>query len=258
MRLLRASLLLVAHSAAALRVCGVELTNARPSATSRALDGREWPAAFPFTESDLTPEWAGSDGLFYLLPKFVQHAGEECRSSLTEFYRQVLPPAGSGDVLDLCSSFTSHYPKGWRGRRMVAVGLNPLELALNPSKTEWRVQDLNKRPELPFDDNSFDLITNSLSVDYMTRPLELFSEMARVLKPDGLACMAFTNCCFPTKIVPAWSRPFTDAHHAYVVGSYFRYSSDAWAEVAVADVSPEGWVGQRDPAIVVIGRKKSS
>ena len=32
------------------------------------------------------------------------------------------------------------------------------------------------------------------------RPLELFEETHRVLRPGGLACMAFTNRCFPTKV----------------------------------------------------------
>ena len=36
-------------------------------------------------------------------------AGEECRASLAEYYRCVLPPS-RGAVLDLCSSFTSHCP----------------------------------------------------------------------------------------------------------------------------------------------------
>ena len=55
-----------------------------------------------------------------------------------------------------------------------------------PSKTEYKVQDLNTNPKLPFDDDSFDVITNSLSVDYMTKPIELFAEMHRVLKPGGM------------------------------------------------------------------------
>lgn len=63
-----------------------------------------------------------------------------------------------------------------------------------------QVQDLNTSPTLPYESDSFDVITNSLSVDYMTRPLELFKEMHRVLKPGGIACMAFTNRCFPTKV----------------------------------------------------------
>ena len=122
-------------------------------------------------------------------------------------------------MLDLCSSFTSHYPEGYKAKKCVALGLNFLELMANPSKTDYKVQDLNQNPKLPFDDASFDVITNSLSVDYMTRPLELFEEMHRVLKPGGLACMAFTIRCFPTKIVPIWNKPFTEMHHAQIVGA---------------------------------------
>ena len=187
----RSSLALLPFYASALVVCGRDIPHARLSSASRALDTMKWPDKFPFDQSDLTPDWAGNDQLFYIMPKFVQHAGDECRQSLTKFYDSVLPM--DGDVLDLCASFTSHFPKTWSGRRCVALGLNPLELAANPSKTEWRVQDLNKEPRLPFDDESFDVITNSLSVDYLTSPLEVFAEMHRVLRPGGVACMAFTN-----------------------------------------------------------------
>jgi ubiquinone/menaquinone biosynthesis C-methylase UbiE len=53
--------------------------------------------------------------------------------------------------------------------------------------------------QLPFQDNTFDVITNAVSVDYLTRPLEVFREMHRVLKPGGQAIMSFSNRCFPTK-----------------------------------------------------------
>ena len=56
------------------------------------------------------------------------------------------------------------------------------------------------------------------------------------------------------QVVPIWTRPFDDGHHAQIVGAYFKYSAE-WADVGVADVSPDGWVGQRDPMIVVVGRK---
>ena len=242
----------LANRAAALVVCGLNVPHAKPSAASRALGN--WPKSFPYPDADLKPMMAGNDGLFYLVPKFVQHAGDECRDSLTRFYEAALP-AQDGDVLDLCSSWTSHYPLGWKGRRVAILGLNPLELIANPSKTEWAVQDLNQKPTLPYAVASFDVVTNSLSVDYLTKPLEVFAEMARVLKPGGLACMAFTNRCFPTKVVPIWNRPFTEAHHVQIVGNYFKFSSDAWAELGVADVSPDGWVGQRDPMVVVMARK---
>ena len=253
--MLRAILCLTAISFAhALVTCGLEVPHARVSPVSRVLDDKGWPSDFPYTSADLTPTWAGSDGAFYFVPKFVQHAGDESRESLTRFYECVLPPSGSGSVLDLCSSWTSHYPNGWKGERCVALGLNYLELIANPSKTEFRVQNLNEDPTLPYGDAEFDVITNSLSVDYMTKPLELFKEMHRVLKPGGYACMAFTNRCFPTKVVPLWTRPFTEAHHAEIVATYFQYSA-GWDDVGVFDVSPDGWAGQRDPMIVVVGRK---
>ena len=153
---LLAWLALLPSRSSALRVCGLEVPHARPSPASRALDDFEWPEAFPYSEADLTPDWAGNDGAFYFVPKIVQHAGEECRASLTRFYECVLPPSG-GRALDLCSSWTSHYPDGWRGERCVALGLNYVELGLNPSKTEFRVQDLNKDPILPYEDGAFDV-----------------------------------------------------------------------------------------------------
>ena len=54
-------------------------------------------------------------------------------------------------------TLTHPIPHPRRARRCVAVGLNPLELAANPSKTEWRVQDLNKKPKLPCADATLDM-----------------------------------------------------------------------------------------------------
>lgn len=250
--------LLVAAAAQALTLSRVEIPHAKVSPVSRALEsvdyGDEWPFEF---NRDLRPQDPGNDQLFYLLPKFVHHAGEECRACLTRYYAAALPSDGAGAVLDLCSSFTSHYPKGYAGARRVAVlGLNALELLANPTKTEWAVRNLNDDPVLPYDDDAFDVVTNSLSVDYLTSPLEVFREMRRVLKPGGLAAMAFTNRCFPTKVVPVWTRPFTDTAHARLVASYFHFSG-GWEDISVADVSPDGWAGQQDPMIVVQARKSA-
>jgi ubiquinone/menaquinone biosynthesis C-methylase UbiE len=137
---------------------------------------------------------------------------------------------------------------------VVALGLNPLELAVNPSKTEWKTQNLNKNPALPFQDSTFDVVTNSFSVDYLTSPLEIFKELHRVTKPGGLVCMAFTNRCFPSKIVPVWAAPFTDDHHARIIGNYFHFSAP-WECISVVDVSSPGCKGQRDPMLVVQARK---
>ena len=60
--------------------------------------------------------WNAPCRMFYTMPKLSHHAGDECRASLARFYECALPPSGEGDVLDLCSSFTSHFPEGWRAR----------------------------------------------------------------------------------------------------------------------------------------------
>lgn len=215
--LLHTVLLLHCMGVRGLVVCGLNLPSARLSPASRALDEAR-PETFPYSATDLTPTSAGRDWAFYIIPKFVQHAGDESRAALTSFYEVALPSPG-GAVLDLCSSWTSHYPKDVRLGRCTALGLNPVELAANPSKTDWVVHDLNSDPTLPFEDESFDCVTNALSVDYLTSPLEVFSDIARVLRPGGIACMAFTNRCFPGKVVPVWTRPFTEAHHAEIVGN---------------------------------------
>lgn len=232
---------------------GLVVPNAKVSACSRVLDKKTWPEAFPFTQADLTPRSEGNDWLFYLVPRVgVHHAAPDARAELVEFYRAVLPE--DGDVLDLCSSWTSHFPEGLRLRRCVALGLNPLELLANGHKTEIRVQDLNADPRLAFEDGAFDVVTCSLSVDYLTRPLELFAEVHRVLKPGGRACMAFTNRCFADKVVQCWLRPFSDVNHCSIVAAYFHYSA-AWAAIDVVDVSPDGWAGMQNPMLVVVGTR---
>ncbi len=69
-------------------------------------------------------------------------------------------------------------------------------------------------PKLPYEDNSFDVITNAVSVDYLAKPMEVFKEMHRVLKPGGQAIMSFSNRCFPTKGAPPPTQLCTWRHDA--------------------------------------------
>lgn len=264
-------------TARGLLVGGVEIENARQSAYSRQFDNIEWPAAWPHTAADLTPEDAGRDGLFYLLPRFGQHAADGARTNLEGYYGDVFAAqsarlsssgiasdaasaGGTRDgglaVLDLCASFTSHYPPGAAERyfaRCAVLGLNGLELAANKGASEWKVHNLNEKPAMPFyETGAFDVVTCSLSADYLTSPREVFEEIFRVLKPGGLACMAFTNRCFPNKVVPKWLAPFEDAAHIRHIGSYFHFTGP-WADLAVADVTPPGF--GTDPMYVVQARK---
>lgn len=49
----------------------------------------------------------------------------------------------------------------------------PQELSRNEQLTGFVVKDLNVDPRLPFEDNTFDVITNAVSVDYLNKPLEV-------------------------------------------------------------------------------------
>ena len=243
-----------------LEVGGVEILNARVSPASRALDEMAWPSEWPHSRQEMTPQDPGGDGLFYLLPRFVQHAGDGARAALEEYYAALLAHAGArarpegAAVLDLCASFTSHYtPPAPAFSRFVVVGLNGVELFANRAATERRVHNLNESPSLPFlRDASFEAVTCSLSVDYLTSPREIFGEVHRVLAPGGVASFAFTNRCFPEKVVSKWLAPFDDLAHIRLVASYFHYTGP-WTDLAVADVTPPGW--GTDPMFVVQARK---
>ena len=60
--------------------------------------------------------------------------------------------------------------------------MNADELAANPQARSWVVHDLNADPVLPFADDAFDHATCCVSVDYLTRPVEVFRDVARVVR----------------------------------------------------------------------------
>ena len=125
----------------------------------------------------------------------------------------------SGEVLDLCSSWISHFRH--RPERLVALGMNATELAANAMAHEWVVQDLNRDPSLPFGDAEFDAVTCCVSVDYLTRPLAVFADVARVLRDGGLFVCTFSNRCFPTKAIRGWLST-DDEGHCAIVATYFE------------------------------------
>lgn len=220
----------------------------RPKVSAEdVLNNPTWPTRWPFSANDFSRLDPNRDSLFYTQPRIgIFHIDEFAVRALTRYYANVLPP--DAHVLDLCSSWVSHLPDKYQPASLTIVGLNKEELDANAAATSRVVQDLNQNPILPFADNSFDVITNVVSVDYMTRPLELFSEMGRVLRPGGRAIMSFSNRCFPTKVVQVWSRT-SDLEHVYIVGCYFHFCGKFNAPSA-RDLKP-GVFGFSDPMFVV-------
>jgi SAM-dependent methyltransferase len=58
---------------------------------------------------------------------------------------------------------------------------------------DWVLHDLNAEPRLPFPDAAFDAATCCVSVDYLVRPLEVFDEVGRVLRPGAPFVCTFSN-----------------------------------------------------------------
>lgn len=189
-----------------------------------------------------------SDEEFYEQPRLVTHIDEGAIAAVTQLYRELLPVGGA--ILDLMSSWVSHLPAEISYSRVVGLGMNADELAANPQLDEWLVHNLNRAPELPFADGTFDGATICVSVQYLQQPVQVFREIGRVLRPDAPLIVTFSNRCFPTKAVAVW-QSLDDRGHGRLVESYFE-QADNWTAIEVLDRSPRRWRG--DPLYAVVGR----
>ena len=191
------------------------------------------------------------DDLFYASPRLVLHIDEATVRALTAYYAETIP-AGAA-VLDLMSSWVSHLPDALPLAEVVGLGMNEAELAANVRLTGRVVQDLNLTPALPFADARFDCVTIAVSVQYLTQPVPVFAEIARVLKPGGRAVVAMSHRCFPTKAIRAFHM-LSASDRIRLVAAYFELAS-GFAPAEFVDRSPAG----ADPLWIVTAlRKKES
>ena len=192
-----------------------------------------------FTKADPSP-----DPAFYRQPRFVTHIDDGAIAAVTAIYRETLPPGGA--VLDLMSSWVSHLPDDVAYHPVVGHGLNADELAANPRLTSWFVQDLNANPTLPLDPASFDAATICVSVQYLQRPVDVFREAARILRPGAPLVVSFSNRCFPTKAVAIW-QALSGPDQQRLVGAYM-------AEAGFTAITGRAYTPRAaDPLWAVIG-----
>ena len=257
------SLLVASLVAATASGFAIVPNNGGPQSSTTALNAKQtigvadvlanpkWPDDFPFSAADLRRQDEMDDAMFYSVPRFCYHIDERAVAALTEYYAREFPKmaeAMEGNekpaVLDLCASHVSHLPKDiddYTGKR-VALGMNEEELKENEQVDEYVVKDLNADPTLPFEDNSFDIVTNVVSIDYLTKPIEICKEVARVLRPGGTAMFALSNRCFPSKAISLWLQT-NDLEHVFIVGSFFHYSG-GFQKASAEEIGPNPkWVG---------------
>ena len=177
----------------------------------------------------------------------VSHIDDAAIAAITDLYREILPVGGA--ILDLMSGWVSHLPPEIPYSRVVGVGLNACELAENPFLDEWRVQDLNRNPRLPFAAGEFDGAALCVSVQHLTRPAEVIREVGRVLKPGAPLVVTFSERCRPARAIGCWCL-LDDAGHLCLIAHYFAEAGN-WGDMRCLDRTPPGG---GDPLYAVIGR----
>src|SRR3954462_6460356 len=105
-----------------------------------------------------------------------------------------------GRVLDLCGASTEHFD------------LPPDELLQFAGDAE---------EPLPYADESFDDVLCSSGVAGMTRPLETFAEVARVLKSGGRFVCTFASDFYPPATIRGWAQT-DDTGRVRLVRKYFE------------------------------------
>lgn len=190
------------------------------------------------------------DERFYAQPRLVVHIDDAAIARTTRLYQEYLPEGGA--ILDLMSSWRSHLPKEAHYNRVVGLGMNETELRENPQLTGHVVHNLNANPRLPFADAEFDGCVLTVSVQYLVRPVAVFAEAGRVLRPGAPFLTVFSNRMFPTKAVAIW-QALDDTGHVQLVGNYYQQAG-CFEPIEAFDCSP----GQGDPLFAVVGWRKKA
>jgi len=157
-------------------------------------------------------------------------------------------------VLELGAAEQSYFPEDLQLDRHVGVGLSQGMMDKNPSLTESFTVNLNDVEEergvnsdalKQLGSDPFDAIVMANTLDFLTKPREVFKSCWYLLKPGGTMIVAFSNkdaykSTFEGAQTKMWDR-YTDDQHMWVAGSIFQFSAgDGWENLRGFDISPEG------------------
>jgi SAM-dependent methyltransferase len=203
-----------------------------------------------------------ADSAFYTMTRLLPHIDRIASTQLANIYQRFLQPGMQ--VLDLMSSWQSHLPEAVTDLAVTGVGMNQEELQRNPRLNQHVIHDLNTQTELPIEADQFDIAICSLSVEYLIRPIDVFKEVARVLKPGAPFVVSFSERWFPPKVIAVWQEmhPF---ERMGLVLDYFQ-KSERFSQLGTeslrglprpADDKYAAELAESDPVYVVWGYKLS-
>mmetsp|Transcript_16768 Transcript_16768/g.38726 ORF Transcript_16768/g.38726 Transcript_16768/m.38726 type:complete len:355 (-) Transcript_16768:1129-2193(-) len=218
---------------------------------------QKWPEEWPFKPQDFSRSDPSNDKGFYTIPKLVYHIDEPAVASLTQYYRKNIQ--AKSDILDICSSWVSHYPIEFPDSmgKICATGMNGLELKFNDQLTGgFEARDLNEIQKLPYADESFDVVTCVVSIDYLIKPVEVLKEVHRVLRPGGKIIVSQSNRCFQLKAVAMWLQ-MNDRQHLELINGYFQYAGGFEPRTAFDITAKLPDNAYRDPMFIIEAVKET-
>ena len=178
------------------------------------------------------------------------HIDDGAIAAISQFFKEQIPE--NSEVLDLMSSWRSHWPYGHPKKRIIGLGLNDVELRENPDLDGYVVHNVNNIPILPFEDETCDAVVITVSAQYLTDPVNTFHQVGRILRPGGKFIVSFSNRMFPTKAVLNW-RNSTDRGRVDLVGTYME-SAESFEDIQASFLNPDT-SPPNDPMYAVYCRK---
>ena len=231
---------------------------------------------FPYSEQDLSCSDATSDEGFYSSPRFVTHIDDNAIAEIGRYYGQVLPKKGA--ILDLCSSWISHFPKelaeiatrtargssavpsddsetatGVGPLEVTGIGMNRNELDANPVLKNIVQQNLNKAPELQPNLGPFDAVTCVVSIEYLTSPLQVLTSVRSRMNEGAYIHLIISDRCFPTKAIKRWLMVDQEAR-LNMIADFLLYSG--YKDIVIVTLVDPSASRLSDPLRVVRGRKR--
>ncbi len=163
------------------------------------------------------------DAVFYDAIETIPVVDQAALEQLTLFYSKHLKD--HSNILDLMAGPDSYIPEEVNDLDITGLGLKEKDLEANSALNQYTLHDLNKQPELPFDDQQFDAVICSFSVEYMTQPIKIFQQIARILKPGGVLLIGFSDRFFEKKAIGLWDDLHTFERMGIVL-EYFRQAGE--------------------------------
>mmetsp|Transcript_35728 Transcript_35728/g.47139 ORF Transcript_35728/g.47139 Transcript_35728/m.47139 type:complete len:552 (-) Transcript_35728:282-1937(-) len=227
------------------------------------------------------PNWPYTDDYFDVLSPVPEQEFFE-KKSKTENDRSFFNPESeellkthlgrfipaNAAILELGAGVNSYLPSQdvIPTSKVVGIGLSPGAMEKNPRLTESKVQNLNEDTTLQFEDASFDVVMITNSVEFFTKPLDLYREIYRVLKVEGRVIMAFTGTGeysdLDDKKIKLF-RTMNSAQQMWICGSYCKFSADiGFTELKGYELTPDQNVVEKAMAkkqqVFVVQAKKDN